>query len=456
MITSVNEVYVGKTKEINDMFLTFSLARRYYMDGKAAKGMKELGKLETQIEKYFGFGSFSVDITGDSVMNAYTFPITTSIDIDPSTEMISTSKGYKFNPSANICALSRITKGLFCNPNLTNGETFAIFLHEIGHSFVNRSPAVDAMRDIYVGQLISSLVLQAILDLITMNPLGLLSDMNSILNCSNFGKMVSAECAKLQKKIPIYRTLKWYASRIINVAKNGLTNYVYIVLNLTGLPYIVNKLNQITVKNYNSRKVKQNPQAYGRAQERLSDDFATTYGFGAELATGLVKIENRGNSIGWSDIMYSIPGIGAILKGTEAVGLEYGYTFGVHPHAADRVLKVMENMEYEINKDKKLTDKERKALKLQLKEVKKVVSDGKKLEGELAKYPDKARAAYINLGFIKGSSEDNSEREYTDMKTINDRYREIKEIANSIDIDDLNNIENFNEQYDRELKKLYF
>lgn len=456
MITSVNEVYVGKTKEINDMFLTFSLARRYYMDDKAAKGMKELGKLETQIEKYFGFGSFSIDITGDSVMNAYTFPITTSIDIDPSSVMISTSKGYKFNPKANICALSRITKGLFCNYNLTNGECFAIFLHEIGHSFVNRSPAIDALRDVYVGQLIMSLVMQAILDLLMANPMGLLTDADSILKCSNLGKMVSAQCAKLQKKIPVYRTIKWYASRLLSAVSNGINSIVYIVLSLTGLPYILNKINQSSLKQYRSNKDKKNPQAFGRAQERLSDDFATMYGFGAELASGLIKIENRGNSIGWNDMIYDIPGIKAILKGSEAAGIEYGYTFGVHPHAADRVLKIMENMEYEINKDKKLTDKERKALKLQLKEVKKVVDDGKKLEGELGRYPDRTRAAYINLGFIKGSSEDDEERKYTDMKTINDRYREIKEIANSIDIDDLDNIENFNEQYDRELKKLYF
>lgn len=458
MVTIINEVYVGRTKEINDMFLTFSLARKYYMNNKAAKGMKELGKFEKQIEDYFGFGSFSVDIEPDSEMNACTIPVVSSLNIDPSSIIISTPKGYKFNPAANVASISRITRGLFCNPNITDGEAFAIFLHEVGHSFVNRSPAIDAMRDIYVGQVMSSLIMQAILDLITLNPFGLFNDLLQGITLTNFSKIVMSQCAKLQKKIPIYRTLKWHTNRIISAMKNGAVSTLYILSSLTGLPYIANKLNQVTAKQYNSRKVKQNPQAYGRAQERLSDDFANIYGFGPELASGLLKIENRGNSIGWSSNMYKIPIVGSILQLTEDAGLEYMYTFGVHPGASDRILKIMENIEYEINHDKTLKDKDKKALRMQLKEIKKLVSDGKKLEGELAKYPDQTKAAYIKLGLINGSTEDNSEREYTDMKAINTRYKEIKETANSLyyDLDNLNNMENFDEQYDRELKKLYF
>ena len=52
MITSVNEVYVGKTKEINDMFLTFSLARRYYMDGKTARN-EGVGEIRNSNRKIF-------------------------------------------------------------------------------------------------------------------------------------------------------------------------------------------------------------------------------------------------------------------------------------------------------------------------------------------------------------------------------------------------------------------
>ena len=439
----MNEAFVGRTPEINEMFITFSNARELFMDKKIGKGQKELLKLEKQIEDYFGFGSFSVDIEPDSSINAFTFPIVTSVDVDPSSILKVTSKGYKFDPKANVCSISRITSGLFSNKNFSHAETFAIFLHEIGHSFVNRSPVVDAYRDIWVGQVINSVIMRAILNL-WKGPLAWIQSANDIMSITNFGKLVRAEVAKLQKKIPIYRSIKYLVTSTGHKLYDILGVAVSTVLYLTGLPYIMNKMNDITAQSYKSRQYKKNPAAYDRSMERLSDDFANVYGFGSDLATGLIKLDNIDYSKSVYKYLYKCPGLGKLVEVSNGVGYDYIYTFGAHPHSADRILKLIENCEYEIKNDKHLKDKDKKVLKQELQKMKDLAKDCEKMQGELAKNPDVYKQALVQAGFKDGSSEDEDERGYTDMRRINDLYDDLRE-----------SVDNYDELYDKYLTEIY-
>ena len=63
-------------------------------------------------------------------------------------------------------------------------------------------------------------------------------------------------------------------------------------------------------------------------------------------------------------------------------------------------------------------------------ELNKVVTEGKALSGELAKYPDQYKAAIIQLGFKNGSTERPNEKKFTDVKSINKDFNEIHESDN--------------------------
>ena len=138
----IQEVYFGRIPEIEEIFQEFVKLRTDYMAIRTGKNSKQIAKIEKLIEHFFGFKAFSLDIVNNNSPNAYTYPVASSIDINPVNYIETTSKGYRFKKEANVATISMITTGLFTNKAFSNEEVFATFLHEIGHSFVHRSPYI--------------------------------------------------------------------------------------------------------------------------------------------------------------------------------------------------------------------------------------------------------------------------------------------------------------------------
>ena len=125
----VQEVYIGRVPEIEDIFTEFKELRHTYAAWKTGNTSKRTAKIEKMIEDFWGFKAFSLDIDPSSSPNAFTYPVATSIDIDPSKYIKTTSKGYFYTKEANVAALSIITKGLFCNKAYSDEEDFEVFLN---------------------------------------------------------------------------------------------------------------------------------------------------------------------------------------------------------------------------------------------------------------------------------------------------------------------------------------
>ena len=237
----VQEVYIGKVPEIEDIFTEFKELRHTYAAWKTGNTSKRTAKIEKMIEDFWGFKAFSLDIDPSSAPNAFTYPVATSIDIDPSKYIKTTSKGYFYTKEANVAALSVITKGLFCNKAFSDEEAFAVFLHEIGHSFVHRSPMIISQQEVYKTSMIIQIVQNIILGILMANPLIISDAISAGLSSSNFYKLFMTRINKAIKKIPVLREVNMSLSYLTSVFMNTVGNIFYTVTTLTGLNYLLTK-----------------------------------------------------------------------------------------------------------------------------------------------------------------------------------------------------------------------
>ena len=451
-----NEVYIGRTPEIQQMCDTMGEARELYMKHKVGAARKKLYEIDSMIENYFGFKTFSLDLISDPSINACTFPAVSSVDVNVAEALYTTSKdGYKFKKEAGIGAISRITTGLFGNSNFTNDEVFAVFLHEVGHSFVTRSPLMDSEFESYqvqltvlimmsvVSTIAKAIVLGAGIYSTTSVPLKTIcrvllgkqiSDQTEILKYSNnVVKNFNAEFSKQIKKHPALSNIQYYGSKMIGFVQRQYSNIFDFVGTITGLKLLDAKIGSLNAENIDPDK-RVNAQA--RSWERLSDDFCTVYGFGNEVATALLKMENADytaeTAYGW--FKHHCPIVKTLVEKRYELMLQYIYQVDCHPHTADRIMSIIENMEHDIKADKTLKGKEKKMLADSLAKTKKLAKDSAKVQGELAKNPDGRKVALLSLGFKNGSSEGKSERLYTDMDKMDDHFKELQD-ESSINLD---------------------
>lgn len=451
-----NEIYIGRAPDIQQMCDIMGEARELYMNRKIGAARKKLYEMEGVAEKFFGFKSFSIDLINDPSINACTYPAVTAVDVNAAEALYTTSKeGYKFKKEAGICAISRLTTGLFGNKNFTNDEAFAIFLHEVGHSFVTRSPLMDSEFDVYQMQLTTAVVMQCICKVVlaimegsllgsTDNKVkkiwyALLLGKNTVDAASlatvtnNAVKLFCSEFSKKIKQIPALSTTQFYLSKLKSFADRSFENAFDFIGTITGLQLLDAKLVQKQAEWIDPDK---RPNAQARSWERLSDDFCTVYGYGNELATALLKMENKSYSqqtaYGW--FKSHCPIVKTLAKKRYDILLQCIYQIDCHPTASDRIMSIIENMEHDIKTEKSLKSKEKKMLMDSLDKTNKLAKESAKLQGELAKNPDETRAALLALGFKNGSSEGKSERAYTDMKGLDAQFKELQDEA-SINID---------------------
>lgn len=424
----IQEVYVGRTKGIDDLFNEFKKFRQEYRLYRTIKNTRNIKTMEFMIEELWGFKAFSLNVDPSPQPNAYTYPVAMSIDIDPSEYIYTTSEGYKYRKQAHAAAISYITRGLLTNDSFSDEEVFAIFLHEIGHSFVHRSPMVASQQEVYKNTLIIQVLYQLFYSLIIFNPLGIAQAVQTILMSTNGYKLIKAEFNKLVKKIPVLRGLNITLELAVKTLFNSISNFMYLLMSITGIVALSNYLNK---KTYDITTKKQisitgHPEAYGRSSERLSDDFATMYGFGPYISTALVKMESPDNQGAFMKITHSLPILGNILKKQDSLSMELNGLLGVHPSTPDRILSILGSMEDDLKKDKTLSPKIKAELAANIKTQKKIIDDLKREQPEIAKNKNEYMQFLTKVGLETGDSEDFLEKRYTDPEQLRKFYKERK------------------------------
>src|SRR5699024_3164087 len=114
-----------------------------------------------------------------------------------------------------------------------------------------------------------------------------------------------------------------------------------------------------------------------------SDDFATMYGFGPYLSTGLIKMESPDNQGLFMKVSHNIPILGTFLKKQDAMSTELNGLLGAHPSSPDRILAILNNMENDLAKDESLSPKIKRELKANIEKQKYIIKDLKKDQPEI-------------------------------------------------------------------------
>ena len=424
----VQEVYVGRIPEINEIFNEFKELRSTYKKFNSKNTAVRTAKIEKLIEDLWGFKSFSLEIEPTNEPNAFTYPVASSIDIDPDDYIITCKTGYKFDKKAGVVAMSKITSGLFTNPNISDEECFAIFLHEVGHSFVHRSPYLAAQQDLYRSVVLTQIIMNIVIGLITLRPSKVKSGIEDALMQTNFYKKFLVELTKAKKNTPILRNISDIYANAKGTIQVIIGNAMYFVLTGTGLSLALNKSAKATYDKVTKKRIEKsgNPNAYARSAERLSDDFATTYGFGQYLSSALVKIESPDNQGKFMDKIHSKSKIKDLANKTDAIAMEVNGLLGAHPSSADRILSILDSMEKDLSSDKSMPDKVKKELKENIKQTKSVIKDIKSEQGKIKNKNEYMQALTV-LGLNNGNTEDFIEKKYTDRKQLKKFYDSRKE-----------------------------
>lgn len=152
-IRSINEIYFGKTKEIQAIEDAIDHFRQKYMGKYNPYKVNidpEIITINRMFENQFGFGTFAFQIVPDPQYNAYTCPISYRFDVNTygignKENLLADRSTFKFNKEMDYACTVNITTGLIFNPNFTTEEVMACILHEIGHNFyfvLNKKNAV--------------------------------------------------------------------------------------------------------------------------------------------------------------------------------------------------------------------------------------------------------------------------------------------------------------------------
>lgn len=423
----VQEVYIGRIPEIDEIFEEFKDLRSTYKVWKSGNTARKTAKIEKMIEDFFGFKTFCLTIESNPVPNAYTFPVSASIDLDPDMYIKSSSKGYRYIEKAKVAAITRIHSGLFTNKTFSDEEVFAIFLHEIGHSFVHRSPYIAAQQDVYKSMIIIQIIQQLLFGILTANPLAIIDAVESGAASLNFIKRFNAAFEKAIKKVPILRNTLDLSKLTANTILNALSNTIYTILTGTGITALMSNINKWEYNEYGKNQIKLtgHSNAYARSQERLSDDFATMYGFGNYLSSALLKMENPDNQGLYMKVIHNIPIIRKIFNYSDAISIEMNGLLGAHPSSADRILSILNSMESDLKNDKDIPEKAKKEMRVIISQQRALIKDIKDGTSKIKNKNDYLEALTL-LGFENGDSEDFLEKKFTDRKALKKFYDERK------------------------------
>ena len=265
MITYLNEVYFGK-KPIAHLQEELSIIRKKFKGKYFMPSMnidKDVLQFNRHVEEFFGYNTFSLNISPNPDLNAYTMPVGTFLSENQKKAVVqalrASKNGFKHDPkNGAISAICTLNIGTINSDVLTDEEIFAILLHEIGHTFFE---AVTDKDCIYT---------------INTKLIAIIKNINAkITDILSQGEEINVDAIK---------------STVDNIISNIQFKVKKILDFIT--PYsILDSIKKVFVKESMSNNMKPTRIAY--TNEKYADSFATAYGYGPELHSGLVKMFNN-------------------------------------------------------------------------------------------------------------------------------------------------------------------
>lgn len=377
LLQSINEAYFGKTDNVKKIIEQIGIIRRkagVEIGGRFSKINKyhptintwpETIKLNRLIEETFGFEIAAINVSQEANLNAYTYPISYSLDIkDPKFMITSTKTGFKYKKEAHYCLWVNITSGLFLNGDFTDEEITALLFHEIGHNF---STAMDGeLGGVNLFKVMFNWIYTILNMIITLkidpNQLG------SLLNNENWIKTLNAKWNEFTSKYMIFKGFKIINNSIlilINAGKTIVNDIIDAISSFTPLATIASIL---SVVNWPAQIIR--TCLGGTRDEQYADAFAGTYGLGTELSTAIAKMGNGNHGFILYDVIHNTPVIGHIANAIQFPLIFMTQLFDEHPNLNQRFRLEIELCEKELQQNN-LDPKLKAELNKQLKELNK-------------------------------------------------------------------------------------
>lgn len=242
-------------------------------------------ELEKAIKDVFGFGYVDVFWSDAPTLigGPYTIPNATIFHISDSKSFAYGKNAHGFyDKDHELHCVIHINRDVVVNAHLTSAELTAILLHEIGHNF-DYSPYKMLLAMIGILQLLYGNM--TVLSNMAVSEFAPLSSLYTRLR--NLDAMIA-------DILPPFR----YITRFLYAIGSGMTKFTLAALSpinlVTSIPIALINSPFTYISNIFTRK-----------GERFADSFATMYGYGPEIASGLDKI--IGESMGMNDVTYNVP-----------------------------------------------------------------------------------------------------------------------------------------------------
>lgn len=371
----LNEIYFGKQPELLEMEKQIGKIRRKFEYKKLFRNYnscQETQDFNRMVENFFGFKTFSLLIDPNMIgYNAYTIPVSYRIDGKLSKNaVIASKKGFKYRPEDKFCTVVCIYSGLMMDDRFTDAEILAVILHEIGHNFQTALTDNGGMMDIvyktlYVLQL-PLIIIQSFL----MGPQGF---RQLALGSNALGNKIYEAYNKACKEDKFFASAVQTVQNITGAIGLGLNSishivaYVQMIFNPIGtMIYSLIENIKGLIRRFNIINILFLSHRY--KHEKIADNFAAMYGYGAELTTALGKMETTSpNAI--DDAIHNSPIFGKLYDLVVLPSIIFISLFDEHPEYPARLKNQLNMLEYDLEKTD-LDPKLRKQLQSDVKKIK--------------------------------------------------------------------------------------
>jgi hypothetical protein len=344
-------------------------------------GSKELDEIETIVSQMFGFEKTNITIIGSSTMgNAMTIPFYYSLNqVNFDTE---TSKnGIRFkNPKDKVLNIFLFEYNF---TSFSSAQNTAILLHEIGHNFF--------LVNIYYRKLFVLIftlknIYDKLKELIELNPKDYPKELNTkitdlILSFGNLFPGIMSKLISIVSKLPIVyqiskilsiieyvfefliRLFSW--NRVRDAAEVFLKSIDALLLMIEFCMYgVIFKIFEATImRDY--------------ANEKYADSFATSYGYGKEVAeifsTGDIKFTKAAKDISQIPIFSFLDKYASLL-----ISVVFHFK-DPHPSGMARCKIAKQKLEYELeNNSKYMTKSQISTIKNDIKSIDEIIENAEK------------------------------------------------------------------------------
>lgn len=400
-MTVLDEAYYGKTKEIQSIEKKIGEIREKYAYKTAkANTCKEKEELEELFCEAFGFTCCSIHIDPSNGFNACTIPICNSVlDFrDFRKHIVSKNgQGIKYNKDANIYLIMNITKGLMFSSQFSDAEITAILLHEVGHNF--QTAMSGKMRSLHMINKVFNLILAPII--MFMNP-----QAGPFRNA--YTDLIKSFDKNYSEVANVYYTVNDFLTSVLEIG----FSIISLISNITAMlnPIaVIEKIPENILRKLNLDLIFV-PGGY--KGEAISDNFASAYGYGVELSTGLAKMEKMSGGMVSNQIIRDIDLVGAYFDLLMLPNKIISNMIDPHPNTIARINNQYEFLHKEMIK-KETNPKMKKELEKQLSELRKSMDkfvDAEEQGFFFSNRYDKALLMMcggdIRNGFAKGINDD--------------------------------------------------